>query len=105
MSPEGGTVGSAWLRQGPSKNKAGQNPDEEAPARPPPHPRTPPNPPKMDNSPTSLFDSYESDFQTITASIQEKLEVDAMTQKGEQRKATLRRVEMELDEADEMVSV
>ncbi|KAG8990837.1 hypothetical protein FRB93_003008 [Tulasnella sp. JGI-2019a] len=58
----------------------------------------------MDNSPTALFDSYEQDFKTIIDSIKEKLEVEAGAQEGEQRKATLRRVEMELDEADEMVS-
>ena len=35
----------------------------------------------MDQSPTSLFDSYESDFKQIVASIREKLDGDA---KGEQ---------------------
>lgn len=35
----------------------------------------------MDQSPTSLFDSYESDFKQIIASIREKLDGDA---KGEQ---------------------
>ncbi|KAG8977291.1 hypothetical protein FRB90_008838 [Tulasnella sp. 427] len=58
----------------------------------------------MDNSPTSLFESYEQDFQTIVGSIKQKVEVDAVAQTGEQRKATLRFVEMALDEADEMVS-
>ncbi|EPQ61357.1 vesicle transport v-snare protein vti1 [Gloeophyllum trabeum ATCC 11539] len=58
----------------------------------------------MDNSPTALFDSYEQDFQQIIASIRDKLEGDGKDQRGEQRKAALRRVEMELDEADEMVS-
>ncbi|KAH9947346.1 vesicle transport v-snare protein vti1 [Amylocystis lapponica] len=58
----------------------------------------------MDNSPTSLFDSYEQDFQQIIQSIRDKLDGDAKDQQGEQRKAALRRVEMELDEADEMVS-
>ncbi|KZT24308.1 V-snare-domain-containing protein [Neolentinus lepideus HHB14362 ss-1] len=58
----------------------------------------------MDNSPTALFDSYEQDFQQIIASIREKLDGDGKDQRGEQRKAALRRVEMELDEADEMVS-
>ncbi|KIO24014.1 hypothetical protein M407DRAFT_104260 [Tulasnella calospora MUT 4182] len=58
----------------------------------------------MDNSPTSLFESYEQDFQTIVSSIRQKVEVEAVAQTGEQRKATLRFVEMELDEADEMVS-
>ncbi|EJF61482.1 vesicle transport v-snare protein vti1 [Dichomitus squalens LYAD-421 SS1] len=59
----------------------------------------------MDNSPTALFDSYESDFKQIIHSIRDKLEGDAKdVGQGEQRKAALRRVEMELDEADEMVS-
>ena len=50
-----------------------------------------------------LFDSYEQDFKQIIQSIREKLEGDAKDVQGEQRKAALRRVEMELDEADEMV--
>ncbi|KAI8996218.1 vesicle transport v-snare protein vti1 [Trametes punicea] len=58
----------------------------------------------MDTSPTSLFDSYEQDFKQIIQSIREKLEGDAKDAQGEQRKAALRRVEMELDEADEMIS-
>ncbi|KZT68519.1 V-snare-domain-containing protein [Daedalea quercina L-15889] len=58
----------------------------------------------MDQSPTALFDSYESDFKQIIASIREKLDGDAKGEQAEQRKAALRRVEMELDEADEMVS-
>ncbi|KAI0271263.1 t-SNARE [Gloeopeniophorella convolvens] len=58
----------------------------------------------MDSSPTSLFDSYEQDFQQILQSIRDKLEGDAADQRGEQKKAALRRVEMELDEADEMIS-
>lgn len=57
----------------------------------------------MDNSPTALFDSYEADFKQIIQSIRGKLEGDAKDVQGEQRKAALRRVEMELDEADEMV--
>ena len=81
----------------------------------------------MDQSPTSLFDSYESDFKQIIASIREELDGDAKGEQTgtsrnpprslplssercihcvsvtEQRKAALRRVEMELDEADEMV--
>ncbi|KAI0743168.1 vesicle transport v-snare protein vti1 [Daedaleopsis nitida] len=59
----------------------------------------------MDTSPTALFDSYEADFKQIVQSIREKLDGDAKDgAQGEQRKAALRRVEMELDEADEMVS-
>ncbi|KAJ8463076.1 hypothetical protein ONZ45_g17711 [Pleurotus djamor] len=56
----------------------------------------------MNNSPTSLFDSYEQDFKQFIETIKPKLEGDA--ESGEQRKASLRRVEMELDEADEMVA-
>ncbi|KAJ3723097.1 vesicle transport v-snare protein vti1 [Lentinula raphanica] len=57
----------------------------------------------MDTSPTALFDSYEQDFKQFIETIREKLEGNE-DQDGEQRKASLRRVEMELDEADEMVS-
>jgi len=74
----------------------------------------------MDNSPTALFDSYEQDFNHFSETIKDKLESESkdesagtsrnmqftlvFTVNTEQRKATLRRVEMELDEADEMVS-
>ncbi|KAH8105765.1 vesicle transport v-snare protein vti1 [Phellopilus nigrolimitatus] len=58
----------------------------------------------MDTSPTALFDSYEQDFKQIVASIRDKVDGDGAGERGEQRKAALRRVEMELDEADEMVS-
>ncbi|KAI0650988.1 vesicle transport v-snare protein vti1 [Trametes meyenii] len=58
----------------------------------------------MDTSPTALFDSYEQDFKQIIQSIRDKLDGDAKDAQGEQRKAALRRVEMELDEADEMIS-
>ncbi|KIL57907.1 hypothetical protein M378DRAFT_171208 [Amanita muscaria Koide BX008] len=58
----------------------------------------------MDSSPTSLFDSYEQDFKHIIQGIREKLEGGAKSNKGEQRKAALRRVEIELDEADDIVS-
>ncbi|KAF7313717.1 t-SNARE coiled-coil-like proteiny domain-containing protein [Mycena chlorophos] len=57
----------------------------------------------MDNSPTALFDSYEADFQAFIDTIRQKLDGDA-EDTGEARKASLRRAEMELDEADEMVS-
>ncbi|EJF61486.1 vesicle transport v-snare protein vti1 [Dichomitus squalens LYAD-421 SS1] len=57
----------------------------------------------MDNSPTALLNSYESDFKQIIHSIRDKLEGDAKDAgQSEQRKAALRRVELELDEADEM---
>ncbi|KAG6888358.1 hypothetical protein C0995_009051 [Termitomyces sp. Mi166 len=55
----------------------------------------------MDQTPTSLFDSYELDFRHIVDGIQEKLEASSS---GEQRRAALRKVEIELDEADDIVS-
>ncbi|KIM68637.1 hypothetical protein SCLCIDRAFT_104812 [Scleroderma citrinum Foug A] len=63
----------------------------------------------MDHSPTALFDSYEQDFRQIIDSVRAKLDGDGRDERGgqyhaEQRKAALRRVDMELDEADEMVS-
>ncbi|TFK32549.1 vesicle transport v-snare protein vti1 [Crucibulum laeve] len=58
----------------------------------------------MDPTPTSLFESYEQDFHHIIQSIREKLEGDGKDQRGEQRKAALRKVEIELDEADDIVS-
>ncbi|KAF9534804.1 vesicle transport v-SNARE protein N-terminus-domain-containing protein [Crepidotus variabilis] len=58
----------------------------------------------MDTSPTALFDSYEADFRQFIETIREKLETNELENERKQRKTTLRRVEMELDEADEMVS-
>ncbi|KAI0063992.1 V-snare-domain-containing protein [Artomyces pyxidatus] len=58
----------------------------------------------MDNSPGARFDEYEQDFKQLLQSTREKLEGDANDQRGEQKKAALRRVEIELDEADELVS-
>lgn len=77
----------------------------------------------MNSSPTALFDSYEQDFRQFIGTIQEKLEGEGSDDRDgeqpyylcstksieqgfsllEQRKTVLRRVEMELDEADEMV--
>ncbi|GLB33695.1 putative vesicle transport v-SNARE protein N-terminus [Lyophyllum shimeji] len=59
----------------------------------------------MNSAPTALFESYEQDFQQFIATIGRKLEgEERANERGEERKTTLRRVEMELDEADEMVS-
>ncbi|KAF8808775.1 vesicle transport v-snare protein vti1 [Phlegmacium glaucopus] len=58
----------------------------------------------MDATPTALFDSYEQDFKHIIRSISDKLEGSGKNQLGEQRKAALRKVELELDEADDIVS-
>lgn len=51
-----------------------------------------------------LFDSYASDFGQLNSSITSKLNNEAPSQSGETKKATLRRVEMELEEADEIIS-
>ena len=77
----------------------------------------------MDNSPTALFDTYEQDFRQILDSVRSKLDGDGKDDRGggdnaytprrdssiciqtEQRRTALRRVEMELDEADEMACV
>ncbi|TEB19306.1 vesicle transport v-snare protein vti1 [Coprinellus micaceus] len=58
----------------------------------------------MDQPPTVLFDSYEQDFLHIIGGVRQKLEGDARNSVGEQRKAALRKVEIELDEADDIVS-
>jgi len=58
----------------------------------------------MDQTPASLFDAFEQDFRHIINSISEKLEGTGKNQLGEQRKAALRKVEVELDEADDIVS-
>jgi len=58
----------------------------------------------MDTSPTALFDSYEQDFKQFIDVIRQKLESESKDEPTDQRKTALRRVDMELDEADEMVS-
>lgn len=59
----------------------------------------------MDSTPTSLFDSYEHEFQQILGSVRQKLDgAESENHDREQTKAALRRVELELDEADELVS-
>ncbi|KAH0587443.1 hypothetical protein H2248_006232 [Termitomyces sp. 'cryptogamus'] len=58
----------------------------------------------MNSAPTALFESYEQDFQQFIGTIGKRLEEADSNERGEERKATLRRVDMELDEADEMVS-
>ena len=76
----------------------------------------------MDTSPTALFDSYEQDFQQLTDSIKGKLEGAKDERTGEylaplnlslplnvclikqsREETGLRRAEMDLEEADEMV--
>ncbi|PFH51418.1 hypothetical protein AMATHDRAFT_142732 [Amanita thiersii Skay4041] len=59
----------------------------------------------MDASPTSLFDSYQHDFNQFISTIRDKLDTSEHDNNlGEQQTAVLRRVDMDLDEADEMVS-
>ncbi|RXK35188.1 vesicle transport through interaction with t-SNAREs 1 [Tremella mesenterica] len=58
----------------------------------------------MDNSPTALFENYDEDFKQLLASLKGKLEGDVKQLKGEQRKAALKKVSDELDEAEEIVA-
>ncbi|KAI5893738.1 V-snare-domain-containing protein [Schizophyllum commune H4-8] len=58
----------------------------------------------MDNSPTSLFDSYENEFTQFIDTINDKLEEASKDGDAEARLSTLRRTAMDLDEADEMLS-
>ncbi|RDB27214.1 Vesicle transport v-SNARE 13 [Hypsizygus marmoreus] len=59
----------------------------------------------MDETPTALFESYELDFRHIIESVKEKLDAAGSGEQfGEQRKAALRKVEVELDDADDIVS-
>jgi len=58
-----------------------------------------------DATPTALFATYEQDFQHIIQSVRSKLEGQGIQTGGvEQRKAILRSVEIELDDADDIVS-
>ncbi|KAM6495984.1 vesicle transport v-snare protein vti1 [Amanita muscaria] len=54
----------------------------------------------MNSSPTALFDSYHNDFHQIVQSIRDKLEGEPDGDSS----ALLRRADMDLEEADEMVS-
>ncbi|KIY64959.1 vesicle transport v-snare protein vti1 [Cylindrobasidium torrendii FP15055 ss-10] len=56
------------------------------------------------DTPSGLFESYSQDYAHLINSLRTKLEGDVRSQSGEQRKATLRRAEMELDEADDIIS-
>ncbi|KAI9319053.1 t-SNARE [Dichotomocladium elegans] len=52
---------------------------------------------------SDLFASYEQDFQTVSDSIRSKIDQQIPNQSGEQRKATTRAAEREIDEADEII--
>jgi hypothetical protein len=50
-----------------------------------------------------LFDSYQQDLEQLLAGVTAKLETEGQQGRAEQRKAVLRRLDMELEEADEIV--
>ncbi|KAH8079770.1 t-SNARE [Filobasidium floriforme] len=59
----------------------------------------------MDNSPTALFENYDEDFKSLLTSLKQKLDGGAIRDlSGEQRKSSLKKVEAELDEAEEIIS-
>lgn len=57
----------------------------------------------MDNTPTALFTSHELDLTQLLQGVHQTLDT-AQNQEGEARKKSLRRVEVELDGADDVVS-
>ncbi|GMK55107.1 hypothetical protein CspeluHIS016_0201630 [Cutaneotrichosporon spelunceum] len=58
----------------------------------------------MDNSPAALFENYDDDLQQLVAGLKGKLEGDVQTLRGEPRKAALKKVSDDLDEAEEIIS-
>ncbi|SPO31361.1 related to VTI1 - v-SNARE: involved in Golgi retrograde protein traffic [Ustilago trichophora] len=52
---------------------------------------------------SELFDSYASDLQQLKQGIRQKIDLSE-SQNGEAKKSTLRRAEMELEEAEEVIS-
>ncbi|TXT13686.1 hypothetical protein VHUM_01053 [Vanrija humicola] len=58
----------------------------------------------MDNSPTALFENYDEDLNQLLSSLKNKLEGDVKQLKGEPRKALLKKVADELDEAEEIIA-
>ncbi|KAI9601322.1 hypothetical protein H4Q26_001138 [Puccinia striiformis f. sp. tritici PST-130] len=60
---------------------------------------------EMDSIPgLELFSSYEQEFNDLVISIRNALNVEAKNSVGEQRKAVLRRVERDYEEAEEILS-
>ncbi|OWZ37571.1 vesicle transport through interaction with t-SNAREs 1 [Cryptococcus neoformans c8] len=58
----------------------------------------------MDSSPTALFENYDEDLKQLFGSLKGKLDGEAKCLTGEQRKAALKRVSEEIDEAEEIVA-
>ncbi|KAI7868778.1 t-SNARE [Spinellus fusiger] len=52
---------------------------------------------------SNLFNNYEQDLQAVNDSIRAKLTQHIPSQSGEERKATIRAVEREMDESDEII--
>ncbi|KAI9279560.1 vesicle transport v-SNARE protein N-terminus-domain-containing protein [Sporodiniella umbellata] len=52
---------------------------------------------------SELFSNYEQEFNQLSDSVKEKIERCIPQQKGEERKATMRAVERELDESEEIL--
>ncbi|SCZ93598.1 BZ3500_MvSof-1268-A1-R1_Chr6-3g08763 [Microbotryum saponariae] len=52
---------------------------------------------------TPEFRAYEGEYDAVKQSVQGKIDEDVAQQRGEQRKATIRRINMELEEADEII--
>ncbi|KAM0753666.1 V-snare-domain-containing protein [Meredithblackwellia eburnea MCA 4105] len=52
---------------------------------------------------STAFEQYGEEWSQVQASVNSKLDKDVKQQTGEQRKATLRRINMELEEADEIL--
>ncbi|CAG8536444.1 15917_t:CDS:2, partial [Acaulospora colombiana] len=58
----------------------------------------------MDITRSELFEQYEQDFEQISQSILQKINVTLPSQSGEKRKATTRAAEREIEEAEEIVA-
>ncbi|GAA5918965.1 hypothetical protein JCM1841_002661 [Sporobolomyces salmonicolor] len=52
----------------------------------------------------SVFAEYETDLEAVARSVADKLEGDALTLRGDERRSVFRRVERELEEADEIIA-
>ncbi|GAA5881390.1 hypothetical protein JCM3774_002544 [Rhodotorula dairenensis] len=52
---------------------------------------------------TDAFSAYQREYLALRASVQDKLDNHVPTLRGEERKAAIRRVNMELDELDEII--
>ncbi|GAA5829434.1 hypothetical protein JCM11251_005049 [Rhodosporidiobolus azoricus] len=52
----------------------------------------------------SVFAEYETDLETVLSAVADKLGGEALTLRGDDRRAMFRRVERELEEADEIIA-